>query len=108
MSNYLVSSGKQERNMAFVEQPPIAFTRTAILALNPGQIGVYGIFNAQGWLYVGSGDIRERLLKHVNGDNAVLTASGPTGCVGEVTANYPAREKALILELQPKCNKKVG
>jgi hypothetical protein len=32
------------------------FTREAILKLSPGQIGVYGIYNRQYWVYIGRGD----------------------------------------------------
>ena len=57
---------------------------------------------------MGKGDIRTRLLAHLNNDNPCITKASPTRWVSEVTANYNDREKALILEFNPACNKKVG
>jgi hypothetical protein len=95
--------------MPFPQQNPRAFTKANIEAITPGQKGVYGIFRNQGpWIYVGSGDIRERLLAHFYGDNPDIIKAGPTHWVDEVTANNIAREKALIVECQPVANKKVG
>jgi len=86
------------------------YTRQNVEALNPNQFGVYGIFGQNRWIYVGKGDIRKRLLDHLNGDNSTILAAGPTHWVGEVCADsvMSSREKQLILELQPICNQKVG
>ena len=94
--------------MAFVEQTPRAFTREDILALNAAQHGVYGLFRANQWIYVGKGDIRQRLLDHLNGDNVCITRSNPTHWVGEVTTNADSRERDLIVELGPLCNQRIG
>lgn len=94
--------------MPFPQQTPRAFTKQGIEALTPGQKGVYGIYRPGVWIYVGKGDIRERLIAHLNGDNADITAQKPTNYVAEVTADMDQREKQLILELSPVCNKKVG
>lgn len=96
--------------MPFPEQEPRPFTKENIELLSPGQTGCYGIFNAQKWIYVGKGDIRDRMLKHVNGDIACIRLSGATHWVN-VLANGAAmdeREKSLILELTPCCNQRVG
>jgi hypothetical protein len=95
--------------MAFVAQTPRAFTKSNVLSINPGQVGVYGLFVNGRWIYVGKGDIRDRLLAHLNGDNSCITRSQPTHWVDEVTKGDPSeREKELILELNPVCNLKVG
>jgi excinuclease UvrABC nuclease subunit len=95
--------------MPFPQQTPKAFTRANVEALNPNQHGVYGIYRANdAWVYVGKGDIRQRLLDHLNGDNPCITREKPTHWVDEVTSNADAREKQLIVELNPICNKKVG
>jgi hypothetical protein len=52
--------------MPFPQQNPIAFTQQGIESLNPDQYGCYGIFNSIRWIYVGKGDIRSRLLAHLN------------------------------------------
>jgi len=95
--------------MPFVQQTPRSFTQQYVEALNPDQVGVYGLFKGNTWLYVGKGDIRQRLLAHLNGDNASITYHAPTHWVDEVIQGDPSkREQQLILELQPICNQRVG
>ena len=95
--------------MPFPFQLGVPFVRFELEAIIPGQIGVYGLFNANGWVYIGKGDIRERLLCHLRGDNPFLTLMAPTHWVSEVTTFDPSiRERQLILELDPWCNRRVG
>jgi hypothetical protein len=95
--------------VGFQNQTPRAFTKTNVEAITPGQFGCYGLFiNQGGWVYVGKGDIRKRLLDHLNGDNPCITKNSPTHFVSVVTNDMDNAEKALILELTPSCNKKVG
>ncbi len=95
--------------MPFPQQTARQFNRANIERIAPGTLGVTGIFRNQGsWIYVGRGDIRARLLSHLNGDNPCITGQYPTHYVDEVTNSDEIREKQLILELQPVCNKKVG
>lgn len=94
--------------MPFPEQTPRAFNKTNIEAIRPGQMGVYGLFRSKQWVYVGSGDIRERLLRHLGADNPCISKAQPTHWVDEVTAEYVEREKQLIAECKPSCNKKIG
>ena len=77
-------------------------------ALKPNQYGVYGLFKTGNCIYVGKGDIRSRLLDHLNGDNACITRHAPTHFVAAVTADADTRERQLILELGPVCNKRLG
>jgi len=95
--------------MPFIQQEPRPFTRHDVESLNPNQLGVYGLFKRDVWIYVGKGDIRKRLLEHLNGDNFCITREQPTYWVGEVISGDPsAREKELIDELRPLCNQRVG
>ena len=94
--------------MPFPEQEPRPFTQANVQSLDPEQHGVYGLFKQDEWIYVGKGDIRQRLLDHLNDDNPCITRENPTHWVGEITANADAREKELIVELNPACNLKVG
>jgi hypothetical protein len=94
--------------MPFPTQTPTPFTSTAVSMLRAGQNGCYGLFKQGLWIYVGKGDIRERLLAHLDGDNPCITRNAPTHFVTVVTPDMDAVEKALILELAPICNKKVG
>ena len=94
--------------MAFPQQTPREFTKAGIEWLAPNQNGCYGIYRQGQWIYVGRGDLRARLLSHFNGDNPRITREKPTNYVTEVTANDEAREKALIVELNPIANQKIG
>lgn len=88
-----------------------AFTRQDIESLNPNEIGVYGIYNQYEWIYVGKGNLRARLLAHLNGDNPCITRRHPTNWTGEVFQSQDQldlREQALIVELNPTCNQRVG
>lgn len=91
----------------FPQQQVRSFTREGISQLNPNQYGVYGIFNQTQWIYIGKGDIRQRLLDHLNGDNPRLLQFRPTSFVGEVSANADQREKELCRELNPLCNQRL-
>lgn len=100
--------------MSFAAQKARPFTKESILLLEEGQYGCYGIFRAEEtgfieeWIYVGKGDIRDRMLRHFNGDNACILKGNPTHFVGEVTGDSNIREKQLIDELKPSCNQMVG
>ena len=95
--------------MPFLQQTPRSYTKANVELLGSGQIGVYGIFKQGQWLYVGKGDIRKRLLDHLNGDIPGLLASGPTHWVDELVGGDPSfREKQLIFELKPLHNQRVG
>ncbi len=95
--------------MGFINQVPGLFTRSAIDSLDSDQIGVYGIFRSNQWIYVGKGDIRKRLLDHLLGDNPLILKNNPTHWVAEVLSQDPSlREKQLIMELDPCCNQRVG
>ena len=91
--------------MAFAQQYPRPFTRAGIGELNLDHYGVYGISVGDAWIYVGKGNICERLLAHLNGDNDCILQHGPTHYVCEVTAtaNADSRERELIVELMPIC-----
>ncbi len=95
--------------MPFIHQRPRPFTRADLEGLHPNQRGVYGLLNRDGCVYVGKGDIRQRLLAHLNGDNPCISSLRPTHWVGEVTPDDPsARERELIGELRPSCNMRLG
>ena len=55
--------------MAFAH-PSKPFTQAQIETINPNQSGVYGLLRANAWIYLGRGNIRERLLGHLHGDHA--------------------------------------
>lgn len=93
--------------MAFAQNVG-AFTRANVEALNPNQIGCYGLYRSDAWVYIGRGDTRARLLAHLNGDNPCITREKPTSWVDVVTSDDAAEEKRLIIQYNPICNRKVG
>jgi len=97
--------------MPFIQQTPREFNRYNIESLNQNQYGVYGLFKQGVWVYIGKGDIRQRLLDHLNGDNPCILRVQPTHWVDEVIhdeTEVSIREKQLIAELNPVCNQKLG
>lgn len=97
--------------MPFPQQQSRPFTRAGIEALPQGQNGVYGIFNAQNWIYIGKGDIRDRLLRHLTGNEVAeicIRNGGATAFYIEVTQNMDAREVQLLNEIGTTCNQRRG
>ena len=103
--------------MPFPQQTPRVFNRANVEAINPGQKGCYGLVRREVlcglvkpdvWVYVGKGDIRERLLAHLSGDNPCITGQAATHYVTALTQNMDQMETDLIWGLMPVCNKKVG
>jgi hypothetical protein len=86
--------------MPFPKQTPREFTRVNVERISLNQMGVYGLFRKNGWVYIGKGNIRDRLLKHLNGDNPRITEEHPTHFVSEVTQYMDVRE--------PVANRRVG
>lgn len=68
--------------MPFPEQQKRPFTKTGIEVLTQNQIGIYGIFNDTECIYIGQGDIRERLLRHLNGDIPCILLKKPIYYLG--------------------------
>ena len=82
------------------------YTREDALRLTPNVKGVYGIFRGDKAVYIGSGDIGERLLAHLNGDNPCIISNTPDLWTGEIFAGDPTvREEELILSYDPICNR---
>ena len=84
-----------------------AFNQAEIEALSPDQMGVYGIYRQGQWIYIGSGDIRERLLSHLLGADsadACILAREPASWIAEVTPSYRGRAAVLSKEFDPPCN----
>lgn len=92
----------------FVQQMPQPFNSFGVSSLAPGYTGVYGIFRQNVWVYIGKGNIKERLTEHLR--NSFILAQGPTHFVTELwlDPHMSNREKQLILACRPLCNLKVG
>ncbi len=95
--------------MPFPAQQAREFALAAVQAIEPGQMGCYGIYNRRGeWVYVGHGDIRQCMLAHVNGDNPCISRNDPAYWVSLLTSDHASQEKRLIEELMPICNLRSG
>jgi len=94
--------------MPFNYEKVFTFDKTEVTSLSPNQYGVYGIFKPETWIYVGKGDIRQRLLAHLNNDTPCILHQKATQFVLELTSNADDREKQLIRELDPSCNQRIG
>jgi hypothetical protein len=79
------------------------------MASAPSDSGVYALYSGQDYIYIGeSGDIKTRLLHHLNGDNPCINANKPSSFSYEVSPEHQrvTRQNDLILEFRPLCNKK--
>ena len=94
--------------MAFPQQDTNPYNKARVERITAGQDGCYGLYRGDTCVYVGKGDIRDRLLAHLNGDNPCITRENPTHWVDMVTDDMNAREKDLIRELGPICNERIG
>jgi hypothetical protein len=90
--------------MGFRASSSHEFSTVGLLAVPPGAIGVYGIFRTDGWVYIGQGQILERLLSHLRGDNPCIARSGATNFVFELSMNPVERERELLREISTSCN----
>jgi hypothetical protein len=90
----------------FPPQKPRPFSRANVEALQPRQLGCYGLFRRGEWIFVGAGDIRAQLLGHLNGDESCVLHARPTHWVDVLTDNMYEEANRLIVELEPICNRK--
>jgi excinuclease UvrABC nuclease subunit len=88
-----------------------SFNDESIIANASTLSGVYALYRENQWIYIGeSGNIRDRLLEHRRRqENPCIVRSMPTHFAYELVAvNRVARQNALILELRPSCNQRLG
>jgi excinuclease UvrABC nuclease subunit len=86
---------------------PRSFNASAIREHAPARSGVYGISNAQEWIYIGESDnIRETLMDHL-ADAGPSRQLRPTGFVYEVCEREVriSRQDRLVLEYEPVRNR---
>jgi hypothetical protein len=94
--------------MPFEQLTPRPFNSVSVRMYAPLSSGVYGISNAQEWIYIGeTEDIRTALLAHLQDSHGALMKRKPTGFVFEICAgtNRPVRQGRLVSEYAPACNR---
>jgi predicted GIY-YIG superfamily endonuclease len=88
------------------------WNRNSILTSAPDKPGVYAIWNKQVWIYIGeTQDIQRRLLEHFDNTEACIHQSGPAVWGYELFQSEQfriQRQRALIRELLPACNRTSG
>jgi hypothetical protein len=97
--------------MPFAECAARSFTVVSVQRNAPESSGVYGLSNAREWLFVGEGNnIRAHLLGHLKELNTVLSTQSPTGFTFELCSpgERICRQDALVRELEPRCNRRMG
>ena len=93
--------------MPFSQLIPRRLLPVAVKNYAPRQSGVYGISNAQEWIYIGETDnIQDALLDHLGQSDTPLMKRQPTGFVFEICdgTSRPARLECLVAEYAPRCN----
>jgi len=83
----------------------LAFERAVVTENIPDAPGIYALWKPDYWIYVGEcGDLRARLLAHLEGDDVHISSEAPTGCGFELLASESeraARRTQLVRELMP-------
>ncbi|MDX1616695.1 MAG: hypothetical protein R3300_20480 [Candidatus Promineifilaceae bacterium] len=90
--------------MKFPAQEPRPFSRSSI-AQAPDQEGLYGLFRAESdgerFIYIGYGNIRERLEQHLDGIPPEILKEDPEFWVVAYTSAIERTLVELIENLQP-------
>ena len=88
-------------------EPAYAFEEQSILTYAPHEMGVYLIYRTGKWIYVGHGDIQDRLIGHLRGVNPEILNEDPAWFMFEKCKSEEgaiAREKVLMFTYRPVCN----
>jgi hypothetical protein len=90
--------------MPFARHSGYSFKAVSVRQNAPAKGGIYGLSNAQAWIYIhAADDIRAALLDHLNEHNPTSDFSSVTGFTFELcdTAERSQRCSRLIEELRP-------
>lgn len=93
--------------MAWQGSNRFGFLKSWILIYAPVGSGLYALYSHERWLYIGeAGNIRSRLLRHLEGDDPCLAQHVPTHFAFQSVPpdDRAACLQALIAEYQPICS----
>jgi hypothetical protein len=90
--------------MRFPPMTPMPFRRDEVEAIDGGQWGIYGLLRGETWIFIGSGEIRGRLLAHLEGEPASVTRERPDRWVAVATPRAEEWTPKLIETYRPLCN----
>ena len=94
--------------MPFEGYGGFSFTPVSVSRNAPPAPGVYGLSNANEWIYVGVADnLQEALMGHLRESGTLLKSREPKGFTFEIChpSQCSARQMRLVTELSPVCNK---
>lgn len=94
--------------MPFHHFIPRTLSPVGIRAYAPSASGIYGISNANEWIFIGEAEnIQLALLEHLEEVDTSIMKRHPTGFVFEVCdpGGRPARQGRLVVEYDPTCNR---
>jgi len=97
--------------MPFSQLIPRRLLPGAVKMYAPNASGVYGISNAQEWIYIGETDnIQGALLDHLGQSGTPMMKREPTGFVFEICdeASRWVRLDRLVSEYTPCCNQSLS
>ena len=97
--------------MPFSMTSGYSFTDSSVRLNAPNRSGVYGLYTASKWVYVGeSNDIQRRLLEHLAETGTCIKREAPGWFVYELVSSDARvrRQNELIRELRPVCNERLG
>ncbi len=80
------------------------FVRDVVEQIEEGQIGCYGLLKDDEVIYVGAGEIRGSLLKHLDGEPPSLRDCPPTHWIGAAVPDPHGLLPELLEEYRPRCN----
>jgi hypothetical protein len=92
--------------MPFEQGAPMTFNAVSVQKNAPDSSGVYGLSNANEWIFVGeTTNIKQALLQHLREVGTPLASRKPKGFAFEVTPAVlrAGRCSELIRELSPSC-----
>ncbi|MGQ0615266.1 MAG: hypothetical protein ACT4PV_16155 [Planctomycetaceae bacterium] len=91
--------------LRFPAQTPMPFDRETVEGIDEGQTGCYGLLDAERVIvYIGTGDLRARLLAHLDAPEPSLAEARPTHWLGVVTPKAAVLARELIGFYRPRCN----
>jgi hypothetical protein len=95
--------------MPFPDQPRRSLNAEEIARLPEGVRGVYGLFNEAGCVFVGKGNLKERLLSHLKAgyseEARCIRKNAPSYFLVEETENFVVRHMGLVVEYEPACGR---
>jgi hypothetical protein len=83
-----------------------SFSLASVLRNAPALPGVYGLSNAQKWIFIGAaGNVQAALLAHLRERDTEISRYSPKGFTFEVceAEHHEGRRSRLISELTPAC-----